>query len=140
MVVMSKADRERMYTEFLRVEGYRPDLDQDGKVRFHRRGVRYTLTIDEMEEYFDVGVPCWSIKSEAERLRARKAALHANEVTKVARIRVLENIVRAAVGMFVSPPEGFKAVFGRVMSAVAYALEVFLGEMRTNPAGTEHHQ
>ena len=32
----SVAEREQMYTEYLRGEGYRPDLEQDGSVGFKK--------------------------------------------------------------------------------------------------------
>ena len=125
MTTASVAERERMYTEYLRIEGYRPDLDEDGKVRFHRRGLRYTIHLDDMAEHFSVGVPFASLKSLEERVRAHKAALTANDNIKVARICVYENYVRAEVSTFFSPPERFKPVFLRIINGLERVMADF---------------
>src|SRR5262245_50015158 len=44
---MSPAEREKLYTEFLRVEGYRPDLDLDGKVKFTADDIPYFMPVSE---------------------------------------------------------------------------------------------
>jgi len=129
-MTMSRNDRERMYTEYLRVEGYRPDLDDDGKVRFHRRGLRYTITVEDMEEHFAVGFPCWGLKTEADQARARKAALRANDDTKVARICLYPTYAFAQVSLFISPPEAYLAVFGRILKALDHVVEVFSESMK----------
>jgi len=125
MTGMSKADRERMYTEYLRVEGYRPDLEQDGKVRFIRRDVPYFILVDDMEEHFSLGVPFYPLKTDEDRARARTASLAANDITKVARVCVYPKYAYAEVSTFFSPPDGFKRVFSRIMQALDRVMEEF---------------
>lgn len=129
-MTMSRSDRERMYTEYLRVEGYRPDLDDDGKVRFHRRGLRYTITVEDLEEYFAVGLHCWVLKTEEDQARARKAALRANDETKVGRICLYPTHAYAQVSLYISPPDAYQAVFGRILKALDTVVETFSESMR----------
>ncbi|HKP29099.1 MAG TPA: hypothetical protein VJU15_06835 [Gemmatimonadales bacterium] len=130
MTPTTNADRERLYTEYLRIEGYRPDLDVDGKVRFHRRGIRYTIHLDDLQEHFCVSVPIAPLKSLADRVKANKAALVANDSTKVARICVYEAFALAEVSTYFSPPEQFKPVFLRIMAGLESVMEAFDDEMK----------
>ncbi len=129
---MSKLERAEMYCEFLRNEGYRPEIDDDGDVVFREGGRVYLILIDENDdEFFRVVFPnFWSIESEEERERVERAALYATAMTKVAKVFPVRNNVWATIEMFVSPIEGFKAVFERSIRALHVAVQSFVGKMR----------
>lgn len=132
---MSKLGQAQMYCEFLRAEGYLPEIDEDGDVIF-RDGQRvYLILIDEKdEEFFRLVFPnFWSIETEEERARVEKAALHATAMTKVAKVFPVRNNVWATIEMFVSPIEGFKPVFDRSMRALNVAVHSFVEKMREEP-------
>ena len=124
MTPLTHAQREAMYTEYLRVEGYRPDQDADGYIIFSRAGRTYYVFVGDDAEYFCV-MAGWPLGKGKERVRARKAALVANDSTKVARMYLTEDKVFASVGLYCTPPEAFKPVFNRVMRALEYAIDVY---------------
>jgi hypothetical protein len=128
---MSKADREQLYTDFLRTEGYLPELEKDEQVVFKKGNLTYVIVISEDADYFQIIVPpFWPIESEAERVQARMAAHVANAETKVAKVYFHEDDTWASVQMFCKPPESFKPVFGRCISVLEHAVETFVKQMK----------
>lgn len=128
---MSKADREQMYTEFLRAEGYLPDLEKDERVVFEKGDQAYVILISEDDDYFQILMPpFWPIESEAERVKAVRVADAVNSETKVAKIYFHEDNTWVTVQMFCIPPQSFKPVFGRCMSVLEHAVESFVKQMK----------
>lgn len=129
---MNKLTQARMYCDFLRNEGYEPEIDQDGDVIFRDGGRIYLILIDENDdEFFRLVFPnFWSIESEEERQRVERAAIFATAMTKVAKVFPVRHNVWATIEMFVSPIEGFKAVFERSMRALNVAVHSFVQKMQ----------
>ncbi|MCS7237741.1 MAG: hypothetical protein NZ899_05655 [Thermoguttaceae bacterium] len=129
---MDKLAQAQMYYDFLRREGYDPEIDDDGDVIFRDGDRVYLILIDEKdEEFFRLVFPnFWSITSQKERERVERAALHATAMTKVAKVFPVRNNVWATVEMFVSPIEGFMPVFERSMRALNVAVHSFVQKMR----------
>ena len=120
-----------MYTDFLRTEGYLPELELDEQVVFKKGNRFYVMVVAEDADYFQIIVPgFWPIENEAERVQARVAAHAANAETKVAKIYFYEDDTWASVQLFCIPPESFKPVFGRCISALEHAVETFVKNMR----------
>lgn len=131
---MDKREKAQLYMDYLTAEGYRPSIDQDGDVVFKSEGRTYYIEVDEKdEEYFRLVFPnFWNIESEEELARAFYAANHATMATKVAKVYVRSDgkDTIAAIEMFVSPPENFKLVFNRAMSALRTGVNDFVATMR----------
>lgn len=128
---MDKKERAKLYEDFLLKEGYTPTIDQDGDVIFRAEGRTYAILIDERdEEFFRIVFPnFWPIESKQERLKVEQAALQATAETKVAKVFPVRDNVWASIEMFCSPPEVFKTVFARSMSALRAAVGSFAEKM-----------
>jgi hypothetical protein len=128
---MTKQERVAMYQAFLTEEGYAPKLDSDGDVTFKFEGGFYIIIVDEKDpEYFRLAFPgFWSIDNDAERAKASMAALWATGQTKVAKVFLAKENTYATIEMFCSPPDVFKAVFRRSLSALKAAVETFRAKM-----------
>ena len=125
----TKAD---LYLEYLREEGYRPELDADGDVKFKHEGRTYYLLVEEEDRpYFRLIAPYfWSIESEEERERALRVMANVNADLKVVKIYPTREDTTASVELFLVPIESFRAVFPRCMSLLANAVSRFIQGMR----------
>lgn len=128
---MSKADRVRAFCDFLKDEGYRPEVDEDGDIVFKSEGNTYLIILEENdEEYFRLVFPTfWSIESSEERKKVERAALKATADTKVAKVFPVRDDTWAAVELFASSLDDIKSVFSRSMSALQVAVGAFVEEM-----------
>lgn len=129
--IVSKDQRADMYKTYLVEEGYSPKTDDDGDVVFKYEGKHYCIIIDEQDEdFFRLIFPnFWSIDSEAERSKVLEAAVYSTAKTKVAKVFVVRDDTWAAIEMFCSPPEAFKIVFRRSLSALQAGINNFLKKM-----------
>ncbi len=130
---MSKKERAEIFSDFLRAEGYMPQLDQDGDIIFKVEGRTYLIILDdEDEEFFRLVFPnFWSIDSPSERAQVEKAALQATAKTKVAKIFPTSNDnVWGTIELFSSKPEHIKPVFRRSLGALRSAVNTFVTQMR----------
>jgi hypothetical protein len=123
---MTKAE---MYLEYLSAEGYRPELDGDGDVRFRKEGGTYYITVDEKDErYFRLMYPnFWLLESPAERAKALEVMGEVNATLKVVKVFPVRDgtDVTATVELFLEPHEGFKVVFERCVRLIQDALGRF---------------
>lgn len=132
---MTKQERTDMYVQYLTEEGYAPKVDNDGDVFFKFEGRGYVILIGEKdEEFFSLAFPnFWSLESDAERAKAVDAALHATKQTKVAKVFPVKDDTWATVELFCCPPDAFKSVFRRSLSALRAAVENFRTKMKEEP-------
>ena len=129
MADLSVAEREKLYTEFLRVEGYRPDLEQDGKVEFTADDVIYSMPVTEDSDYFVIFTTLEQVTDPESRARAMHAANRATAEAKVAKVSINEHgVVYVTVSIFCVPPEGFKILFTRCLSALREGSRIFYEE------------
>ena len=129
---MNKQERAEMYRNYLTEEGYAPKIDEDGDVTFKYEGGMYFIAVDEKdEEFFRLVFPgFWSIDNEIERAKVNRAALYATERTKVAKVYAVADNTWASIEMFCFPPETFKQVFHRSMSALRAGVQNFQDKMQ----------
>jgi hypothetical protein len=130
---MTKTERAEMYRKFLVEEGYSPEIDRDGDVVFKLEGKSYALLIDEKDDmFFNLIFPgFWSIDSEEERAKVIQAACAATGQTKVVKVYPVKNNTWAAIEMFCFPPEGFKPIFKRAVSALQAGVANFVTKMKS---------
>ncbi len=128
----TKGKKAEFYASFLRSEGFAPEVDKDGDVRFKAEGGTYVLFAHEADpEYFFLLFPnFWPIESEAERRRAFEAACHATATTKVAKVYPLGDNVSASVEMLFMDPEQCKPVFKRALAMLKGSVAMFVDKMR----------
>jgi hypothetical protein len=124
--------KQSLYTDFLRSEGYVPEIDKDGDIAFKLEGGSYIIFANEDDpEYYSILFPnFWPIENEAERARAYVAASQASAGTKCAKVFVLKDNVSAAVELLFGEPEQFKEVFRRSIATVRTAAKTFAERMQ----------
>jgi hypothetical protein len=129
---MTRERLQRLYSDFLTEEGYKPYLDKDGDVQFKREGRTYFIAVAESDSQFFrvVLANFWEIESEKERAQVIAAADASNGKSKVAKIFTVKDNVWACVELFLRKPEDFKGVFTRMMSAIDYGVAIFVAKMR----------
>jgi hypothetical protein len=121
-----------LYSNYLRSEGYVPEVDKDGDLVFKVEGGTYVLfTHEDDPEYFFILFPSfWPIESEKERSEAYVAANLATAKTKVAKVYVLGDNVSASVELLFGDPEQFKPIFRRALSMLRGAVGMFAEKMK----------
>lgn len=131
-VEVTKENKAGMYMEFLSEEGYRPTKDKDGDVTFKHEGLTYVIIVDDKDdEFFRVILPnIWPIKEQNERAKIEAAALYATAKTKVAKVFPVRDNVWVTVELFCSPPDAFRPVFRRSLSAMRTAAKTFAEKVR----------
>jgi len=129
---VNKAQRVSVYYDFLKKEGYLPELDRDGDIVFKIEGRTYLVILDENDEpFFRLVFPnFWRIESEAERKQVEHAAMVATASTKVAKIFPVGDNTWGTIEMFAATPEAVLPVFKRSLSALNTAVMKFVEEMR----------
>ncbi len=129
---VNKAQRIQVYYDFLKNEGYLPQLDRDGNIVFKVEGRTYLVLLDEQDEpFFRLVFPnFWRIESEEERHKVERAALIATAGTKVAKIFPISDNTWGTIEMFAATPESVLPVFMRSLSALNTAVMKFVEEMR----------
>jgi hypothetical protein len=129
---VSKQYMQNMYSQFLRSEGYMPELDKDGDVLFKVEGLIYFIQVfeDDPEHFRLVLANIWPVKSEYEKQQVLAAANHANTRSKAAKITLVDDNVWVSIEQFVAQPEDFKATFRRCLSALQNGMRTFVNKMR----------
>jgi len=126
-------DTDRLM-EFLTQEGFRPTLAARGEVRFKYEGGNYTIRVlPDDDHYVSISYPdFWELRSPDETIRALRAANQAAQLTKVAKIHVLEtrHNVWAEAELLFEGAEQFKALFPRSLSIIKAGVGRFVELMR----------
>ena len=129
---MTKGELADIYSDFLTRQGFRPEIDKDGDVKFYFEGGLYYILISEKDpEFFRLVYPnFWEIENDQEKMKATIAASFATADTKVAKVFVLRDNVWASVESFFESPDHFMGVFKRSMSALRTAVSTFRDNMK----------
>jgi hypothetical protein len=124
---LSAAEREKLYTEYLRVEGFQPDTKVDGVVCFMKGDRHYHLPIDEDPDFFILSL--LDVVPEDEEIDGPLLVRAANAVTaesKVAKVCLgTSGEILINVELFCAPPEAFKSIFARCLSELETAHDKF---------------
>ena len=128
---MTKDERLKMHSDFLKTEGCNPETIEEGVV-FKAEGKTYVIVVDENDEQsFRLVFPnFWSIDNDVERVKVVAASSHSTGATKVAKIFPVDNNTWGTIELFVASPDQFKGVFARSMSALQAAVQTFVGQMK----------
>jgi hypothetical protein len=127
-----KKELQRLYVGFLTDEGYKPEIDSDGDVRFKYEGKTYFIQVTEADpEFFRLVLAnIWSIDSETERAQVMTALDYSNARSKVTKAHSVKDNVWVCVELFVADPADFKGVFKRSLSALQNGVANFVTKIR----------
>ena len=116
---------------YLRTEGYVPEVDEDGDIRFKREGFTYYIIVDEEDpEYFRILFPgIWIVEDPAEHGRVLAACSEVSRRTKVVKAYLRDDRVNLSVEMLLPDPKDVPAVFPRSMTIFSAARDRFIEEM-----------
>lgn len=131
---LSAKDLQKLYSDYLSGEGYKPEVDEDGDVRFKREGKTYFINVDpeDTECFRLVLANIWPIESEEERAQVMVAMDHCNAQAKVAKAYMVRDNVWVAIETFIAKPDDFKTIFKRSLSALDHGVMLYVKRMREN--------
>jgi|TergutMp193P3_1026864.scaffolds.fasta_scaffold274599_1 hypothetical protein len=124
------------YRDFLRDEGFRPNIDDNGHVVFKFESGSYMICIDSDDEQFFqlIYLFGFEIESQEEFHRAMNACVNITRDTKVVKLSVIKDELSsfvASVEAFVDSPEAVtKKVFDRYLSVIQDCVGKFVKHMR----------
>jgi hypothetical protein len=131
---MTKSQLQKMYTNYLKAEGFSASLDEDGDVVFKYEGGNYYISVDESDlEFFSLYYPnFWELESDSEKAQAKTAALMVTNTTKIAKVFFTRNETQVSINAetLLTAPSDFKQVFKRMLSVIAAARGKFITEMQ----------
>jgi hypothetical protein len=119
-----------LYKNYLSQEGYKPEIDDDGDLRFKREGRTFYIFIDKKDkDFFRLVLPgFWSFNKDTELLKVLEACDYANFLTKSAKVYTTKDIVSSCIEMFLPSPQSFAPNFERMCRAVVQASNNFKGK------------
>jgi len=132
-IIASRKDSQAVaIAEFLRQEGFRPTLDEDGDVAFQYEGLHHCIMIDDEDpDYLLVGCPgFWVTESAGEKLQATLVVSAVNRNVKVAKVYLAEDRVWATAELFAGSPGAYKQVFHHLLAAMRTAMHMFADLMQ----------
>jgi arginine/ornithine N-succinyltransferase beta subunit len=126
---MDKGEIAAKYVDFLKAEGYLPEVDESGHVHFKREGITYYILIDATDPaYLRLWLPnFWRAADDASRREALDALNTVHAQIKVAKV-VMDKDGHASsyVEIFASGPEEAARLLPRCASAALGAARSFL--------------
>lgn len=126
------SSKQDFFLEFLKEEGYRPQLDEDGDVIFKHEAQTYLLFVEDGDDnYFRLVYPAfWEISSPDEEEKASLFTMEINAEMKVVKLYQLGDKVWAGVEMFCDPIENCKSVFQRCLRVLQLSSSRFSEKMK----------
>lgn len=117
--------------DFLTREGFRPEFDEDGDVRFKYEGWTFWVMISDDPTHLRVAHPnFWPLDDDAERRRALAVAAEVQWRFRVGRLTVLDRTVWATVEAYLPDEHAFEKVLLRNLSALQALVSEFVDAMR----------
>lgn len=122
------------HLDFLVSEGYRPEVDEDGDLRFRHEGRTHFLIPQEKDPgYFRVSFPgAWECDGPEEEALALRTVNAVNRDLKVAKCVLVDGVVWVSVEGFFDPPDSFRPVFARCLDVIGSAAWQIRERMRAS--------
>jgi hypothetical protein len=126
----TREDLQDMYVNHLKAEGYLPEIDSDGDIKFKVSGDVYYIIVNDDDLRFFQMYELISISNEEHRRKALPAAQYATRRTKGVKVYISENgnTATIAIEIFVPKPEDYKGVFRRLLSVIEKADRDFISQ------------
>jgi hypothetical protein len=125
---------QEIYVSYLKEQGYQPEVDSDGDVRFKAEGITFYINVDEKDlQSFRVVLPnFWKVESTEEKEKAYKAANSINSKMKVAKAYVNPERGRVLIdaNIYIEKPEDFKPHFRRMLNVLMRGARDFTDMMK----------
>ena len=131
---MTKQQFQQMYINYLKAEGFSPNVDSDGDVAFKYEGRTYYIIVYEDDpQFFSIIYPnFWKIESDDEQIQAVFSATEVTRRKKVVKVYLTTNDnVSISADILLKNPADFSAVFYRLMGQIVEARQDFIDEMRS---------
>jgi hypothetical protein len=127
----TKEELQQIFMERLTADGFRPTLDADGDVAFKFEGGSFFIRPSADDPQFHlIALPgIWTIETEADRARARLAALKVTGDIKVAKVVIYMDAVWVTAELFLPAPEVLGDVYERCLRAILSARRSFADAM-----------
>ena len=139
--------KRAIYEEYLKGEGYKYKVDEDGDISLRREGRWLVLfASDDDSQHFRLGIPnLWECQSEAETDLALELVNELNKGYKVVRFVLVDGWVWATVEAYLDPLSAFRGTFDRYADLLCETTASFNRRMRqrisqvppSGPAPTE---
>ena len=133
MNTTSNEELAKIYSDYLKREGYLPETEGNGMLRFKREGLIFLIVADGGDpEYFRLVLPnFWQASDEATRREALSAINETTQAIKVANV-VVDDDGRASVyvELFITDAESATKLIQRCMDAASQAARIFLDKLR----------
>lgn len=121
--------RANQVCDLLKSEGYQPEIDDEGDIRFKHDGFSYYLLIYEDDTpYFHLQLPAFhQVKSEEDKAKVFEACNEVNRSSKLAKVTFYpeEMVVSCGAQMLLFNDAHFASTLKRSFSAVLYAGKKF---------------
>jgi hypothetical protein len=131
-LIMDKQSLEQAYFDFLKEEGYVPEIDGDGDIVFKYQGDKYWIDIDEQDlEFFRLCyLGDWPCETDDEKLKLYKAASKTNAEMKLAKVSILDGeAVWGSIEILTDQPSGVKKYFKRMLKTLHDTIDEFQQNM-----------
>jgi hypothetical protein len=111
---------QNKYMDFLKKEGFAPQIDEDGDILFKFEGYSYYIQVnDDDEQFFRIMLTnIWPITSPEEMNNVLIAADYSNSTSKTAKIFVVRNDVWISAELLIENPDSYEKVFLRALRLI----------------------
>lgn len=114
---------------YLKSEGYSPEITGSGDVSFKYQGGRYIIVIDPQDPKCFRVVSVWKLPGNQDREKMLEAANKAELGTKVAKVLLTKETVLVAAELFLKEPTDFSAVMDRALGSIQLAARTYFESM-----------
>lgn len=129
---MTKSEKAAVIFKHLEGEGYRPEIDSDGDVRFKAEGMTLFVGISEKDDqYYRVCLPnFWSLDTPEEVARAPKANQDVTAMVKAVKIITVQDDTWCCIEAFYASVHDLIPVLTRCIRTIRGAAQEFAKAMR----------
>lgn len=132
----TKQQLQTTYSDFLATEGFRPELTQNGNVRFRREGRSYVIYVDADDPTYFRLVLAFSADDKSPQARIRRLEgvnTASNEVKVVKAFLDSDGDPTFAAEMFLVVPGDFKTTLTRILRAMDNAYDKYTKKVAATP-------
>jgi hypothetical protein len=132
----TKQQLQTTYSDFLATEGFRPELTQNGNVRFRREGRSYVIYVDADDPTYFRLVLAFSADDKSPQARIRRLEgvnTASNEVKVVKAFLDSDGDPTFAAEMFLVVPGDFKTTLNRLLRAMDNAYDKYTKKVAATP-------
>ena len=125
---LSQKPLQDRYVDFLTEEGYSPEIDSDGDVKFQYNERTYYITIDNDDpDFFRVArLANLKLSDPAEITQAKEICHQVTRDAKVAKVYWLKGVIWTSAEQIMANPDDFESIFARTMRLTDSAYTKFV--------------